>query len=162
MLYLIDANCLIQAEQDYYGFEQVPQFWDWLLKQCEAGTIKMPLEIWQEVCGSRTRLGQWLNDGSVKVALILDEEGDRGVLNDVLENGYGTNLTDTELEKIGQDMFMVAYARANLTARVVVTKEVSAPSKQRGNRKLPDVCNTFGVPWMTDFSLYRILGFSTR
>jgi hypothetical protein len=162
LLYLIDANCLIQAEEDYYGFDQVPQFWDWLFKQCEAATIKMPLEIWQEVSGSRTRLGQWINDANVKAVLILDEEADRGVLNAVLENGYGANLADTDLEKIGQDMFMVAYARTNMVERVVVTKEVSAPAKQRGNRKLPDVCNTFGVRWMTDFGLYRALGFTTR
>ncbi len=122
----------------------------------------MPLEIWQEVSGSRSQLGTWINDAGVKASLILDEEADRGVLNDVLDTGYGANLTDTDLEKIGQDMFMVAYARANRAERIVVTKEVSAPSKQRGNRKLPDVCNAFGVQWMTDFTLYRGLGFTTK
>ncbi len=161
MLYLLDANVLIRADEDYYGFEQVPQFWDWLFAECKADRIKMPLEIWQEVSGSRTQLGRWINDADVKTALILDEEADPNLLNDVLTTGYGPNLTDAELEKIGQDMFLIAYARVT-NDRVVVTKEVSAPAKQRANRKIPDVCNTFGTSWIKDFDLYRTLGFKVR
>ena len=43
--------------------------------------------------------------------------------------------------------------------RTIVTKEVSAPSKKRANRKVPDVCNSFGQVWIKDFDLYRTLGF---
>jgi Domain of unknown function (DUF4411) len=161
LLYLLDANVLIRADEDYYGFEQVPQFWDWLFEQCQAGAIKMPLEIWQEVAGSHTKLGEWINDTAVKEVLILEEEADPDMLNEVLTTGYGADLTDTELEKIGQDMFLVAYARVD-AERVVVTKEVSAPAKLRANRKLPDVCNTFGVKWTKDFDLYRNLGFKAK
>lgn len=161
MLYLLDANVLIRADEDYYGFDQVPQFWQWLYAQCQAGNIKMPLEIWQEVAGSRTQLGEWINDGDVKDALLLDEEADQTLVNDVLTKGYGPALTDAELEKIGQDPFLVAYARV-AADRVVVTKEVSSPSKLRANRKVPDVCNTFGTPWMKDFDLYRTLGFKAK
>lgn len=158
MLYLLDANVLIRADEEYYGFDLVPQFWDWLLSQCQAGHVKMPLEIWQEVCGSRTQLGKWINDKDVKAALILDEEADPAILAHVLDNGYGPNLTDTEIEKIGQDMFLVAYGLA-AADRTVVTKEISKPSKQRGGRKVPDVCDTLNQPWTRDFELYRILGF---
>ena len=49
---------------------------------------------------------------------------------------------------------MTAYALMG-SNRAVVTKEVSKPSKQRANRKLPDVCETMGVPWMDDFQFYR-------
>ena len=49
MLYLLDANVLISAHEDYYGIDQVPQFWDWLLKVAKAGQVKMPFEIHQEI-----------------------------------------------------------------------------------------------------------------
>ena len=42
--------------------------------------------------------------------------------------------------------------------RTIVTKEVSAPSERRANRKVPDICNTFGQAWIKDFNLYHILG----
>ena len=29
----------------------------------------------------------------------------------------------------------------------------------RANRKVPDVCNSFGQVWIKDFDLYRTLGF---
>jgi hypothetical protein len=161
LLYLLDANVLIRADEDYYGFDQVPQFWDWLFEQCQAGTVKMPLEIWQEVAGSRTKLGEWINDVAVKEVLILDEEADQGVLNDVLITGYGADLSDAELEKIGMDPFLVAYARTS-AERVVVTKEVTAPARLRANRKVVDVCDAFNVKWMRDFDLYRALGFKAK
>ncbi|MGA2116878.1 MAG: DUF4411 family protein [Bryobacteraceae bacterium] len=45
--------------------------------------------------------------------------------------------------------------------RCVVTVEVSSPSKKRQNRKVPDVCNHFGVNCQNPFQVYRSLGFST-
>lgn len=45
---------------------------------------------------------------------------------------------------IGRDPFLIAYASVSAD-RVVVTKEVSKPSKQGANRKIPDVCNDLGV-----------------
>jgi Domain of unknown function (DUF4411) len=49
MLYLIDANVLITAHNDYYPIDGVPEFWDWLLHQATIDTVKMPLEIYEEI-----------------------------------------------------------------------------------------------------------------
>jgi Domain of unknown function (DUF4411) len=46
--------------------------------------------------------------------------------------------------------------------RVVVTVEVSKPSKKRQNRKVPDICKTMGVASIDPFALYRILKFSIK
>jgi len=79
----------------------------------------------------------------------------------VVAQGYEGNdpmFTDVDLDKIGRDAFIVAYALAE-TGRVVVTKEVSASSKRRGNRKMPDACNDCGADWTNDFEMYRLLNF---
>ncbi len=161
MLYLLDANTLIDADQYYYGINQVPQFWDWLLREAEAGRVKMPREIWHEVKNSNSDLGPWINDRTHKGLLILDEQPDASLLRYTIDAAYAPDLNDTEMEQIGQDPFLVAYALADPTTRVVVTKEVSATSKLRGRRKVPDACNIMGVRWMTDFAMYRALGFKT-
>lgn len=31
MLYLLDANVIIDANRDYYPLERVPEFWAWLV-----------------------------------------------------------------------------------------------------------------------------------
>ncbi len=161
MLYLLDANVLIRAHEDYYGIDQVPQFWDWLLEIAKVDQIKMPFEIYQEIAVSNGPLRSWITVAETKKALVLDEEVNQDLVEKVLNKGYGSNLTDSDLEKIGQDPFLVAYALATAD-RVVVTKEVSRPSKQRANRKVPDVCNDLGITWMKDFDLYKALNFNTK
>ena len=79
----------------------------------------------------------------------------------VLDTGYGKNLTDVELEEIGRDPFLVAYAAVDPGSRTVVTLEVSASAKMRANRRVPDVCADVGVTSCNPFALYRDLGFST-
>ncbi|VFN04490.1 MAG: protein of unknown function (DUF4411), partial [Candidatus Kentron sp. G] len=45
MLYLLDANVPITANNTYYAIDQVPEFWEWLQYQGTNGRIKMPLEM---------------------------------------------------------------------------------------------------------------------
>jgi len=161
MLYLLDANVLIRAHEDYYPIDRVPQFWEWLTAEAVGGHVKMPFEIYDEIAISDGTLRDWLVEESVREALILDEEVDRTLFNRVLDQAYAPDLTDTELEEIGRDPFLVAYAMVT-EQRVVVTKEVSKPSKMRGKRKLPDVCKTMGVVPKTDFEFYRERDFHTR
>ena len=160
MLYLIDANVLIRAHEDYYPLDRVPQYWQWLEEQASKGTIKMPFEIFIEIASSRGPLSEWIREDLVREALVLHEELDQGTVDHVLSDGYGKNLTDSEIEKIGQDPFLIGYAilAENL---VVVTKETSRPNAQRANRKIPEVCDTLKIRWIRDFDLYRRLQFST-
>lgn len=91
----------------------------------------------------------------------MDETPDPALVQKVVAQGYEGNdpmFTDVDLDKIGRDAFIVAYALAK-AGRVVVTKEVSASSKRRGNRKMPDACNDCGVDWTNDFEMYRLLNF---
>jgi hypothetical protein len=161
VLYLLDANVLITASTTYYPLDQVPEFWSWIDHQGTVANIKLPSEILDEVLvGTKNGdpLVDWLNDH--KECLVLDEAVDPVRVQYVLATGYGPNLTDVELEAIGRDPFLIAYALAGKD-RCVVTVEVSAPGKKRQNRKVPDVCNDCGVACMNPFVAYRTLGFST-
>ena len=160
MLYLIDANVLIRAHEDYYPLERVPQFWQWLEQEAQAARIKMPFEIHHEIAISVGPLRDWICRKEIKETLILDEEADAAIIDRVLKEGYGENLSDSDLEKIGSDPFLIAYALA-LPDRVVVTKETSRPSAQGANRKIPDVCDSLHVQLTRDFELYQILDFTT-
>ncbi len=159
MIYLLDANVLIRAHEDYYPLDGVPQFWNWLLQAAVAGHLKMPMEIHAEIAISTGDLGSWARDQSVIDSLVLPEEVDPALLNQVLELGYGPELTEADIEKIGRDGFLVAYALADVNNRTVITKENSKPSAQKGNRKIPDVCDAVGVVWKRDFPVFKQLGF---
>lgn len=154
MLYLLDANTLIRANADYYPIERIPQFWDWLIGCGNAGRVKIPNEIADEVTAGRDEVADWLKSEDAKAALRLGERIDVASLRHVVTNGYAPDLDGTEMQKIGKDPFLVAYALGK-SDRTVVTKELSRPSKQRANRKVPDVCGSCGVTWLNDFGFYR-------
>ena len=121
MLYLVDANVLIDAHRDYYPMERVPEFWDWLLYQGETGAVKIPAEIYEEIVEGNGPLVDWLKRDDVQAALILDEECEPSLVQAVIAAGYARDLTDDELVSVGRDPLLIAYAKAVATERCVVT-----------------------------------------
>ena len=162
MLHLCDANVLITASNTYYPLDQVPEFWAWIVHQGALGNIKLPLEILEEVLAGGKKddpLLDWVNEN--KGVLQLAEAVDVALVQTVVTKGYAPDLTDDELEEIGRDPFLIAYALA-APDRCIVTTEVSKPGKKRQNRKVPDVCNDLGVTCHNPFTIYRNLGFNTK
>lgn len=161
MLYLLDANTLITAKNLYYQMERVPEFWDWLLHHGRKGSLKIPPEIFNELRNGKDELADWVKHPDVEAVLLLDEELAPELVQRVLADGYAPDLSDIDLEKIGMDPFMIAYALARPDNRMVISGEVSAPGKKRANRRVPDVCRSVGVKCNNLFKLVNDLNFST-
>jgi Domain of unknown function (DUF4411) len=166
MPYLLDANVLITAHTLYYPIDGVPEFWAWLVHKGGVGDLKMPLENYEEVKDGSTDeekdlLFGWIKSEEVKATILLDEKVDPGLVARVINEGYAPDLTDHEVIQIGRDPFLIAYALAWPADRCVVTTEVSAPSKQRQNRRIPDVCASMGVDCCNTFAMMKALGFKT-
>ena len=126
----------------------------------------MPFEIFDEVRdgpddAEKDLLFAWLQDDANKNALLLDEEVDSDLVQKVIAQGYAPDLTDDEVEQIGRDPFLIAYALA-AHGRCMVTAETSKPKKQRQNRKVPDVCKATGTTCCNPFQFNRALGFRTH
>jgi hypothetical protein len=164
VLYLLDANVLITANSTYYPLDQIPEFWSWLYYQATTGRVKIPLEIMDEIKAGRKDadpLLDWISVSEIEDALVLGEPVDAGLVQRVVSEGYAPDLSDDEVEKIGRDPFLIAYALADPAGRTVVTVEGSRPSAIRQNRRVPDVCQTMGVLSCGPFALNKELGFRT-
>lgn len=162
MLFLLDANVLIDANRDYYPIEAVPEFWEWLVEQGQEGSVKIPIEIYEEITqGKEDDLSKWAREKGVKEALLFDEEVDINLVQKVTDDGYASDLSDIELIKVGRDPFLIAYA-LSAKNRIIVTTEVSKPKKVRGNKHVPDVCKQFKVRTMNTFEFIKIMKFTTR
>ena len=159
-LYLVDANTLIQADEDYYPLDRVPQYWDWLIEVGKKGLVKMPFEVYDEIASSPkpTALRQWIKSEEFTAHLLLDEKVDNELFNRVLDTCYAPDLTDEELERAGRDPFLIAYALVD-QGRVVVSKEVSKVTQTRGRRRVPDACRDVGIRCVDDFAMLRLLDF---
>jgi hypothetical protein len=156
-VFLLDSNVFISAHRDYYPPDRVPEYWDWLVHQADAGAIKVPQPIWDEIKPHDEELKGWLQIHQNSFLLNPDESDVR--VADVLAH-YGENLTDDELEQIGADPFLIAAALHY--EAVVVSKEGSKPSKERANRRVPDIRNAMGVLCITDHKLIVELDFRTN
>ena len=167
MLYLLDANTLINAKNNYYPIERVPEFWDWLVFQGQASNIAIPIEIYEELKdtnpkhGERDELALWAESLEVKDALLLNEEAQADLVAHVTYQGYLSDPTDDDLTKMGRDPFLISYALKDVSDRCIVTAEVSKPKRKGANRHVPDVCAALGVRCINSFDLIRELDFST-
>jgi hypothetical protein len=167
VLYLLDANVLITAHNNYYPLNRVPEFWDWVLHQAEQGRVTMPLEIFEEVRegtgdAEKDLLFGWLQRAEVKRALVLQEEISPENVQRVIDEGYAPDLNDVELDRVGRDPFLIAYALRAPLERCVVSNESSSPNRQRANRKIPDVCRALGASSCNTFALLKTLDFTTQ
>ncbi len=165
MLYLLDANVLIDASRDYYQFDRVPEFWEWLVEAGANGHVKIPLEVYEEIKDGKSNedaLATWAKDKAVEDALLLQEESDPKLVGVIVDEGYAPDLTDDEVEEIGRDPFLISYALLKPLERCVVTTEVSKPNKKRANRKLPDVCRQFNVHCCHSFDFIKKADFKTK
>ncbi len=162
MIYLLDANVLIDSNRDFYPIDRVPEFWEWLLYKAEKGEIKMPEEVYSELKSGNDSLAAWVKTKEVEKVLKFDGSLDEVLLQQVLDNGYGKNLDDTELQIIANDAFLISYALKDKENFTVVTTESSKPKKLRANRHIPDVCDLLGLRKCTAFGMFRELGFRTE
>lgn len=158
MLYLLDANVLISANNNYYPLDRLPVFWRWLISEGESGHTKIPFEIHNEIAVGNDKLAEWINKKEVRNSLILDEEVDRELINRVINKVYAPSLNYNDLKNASMDPFLIAYALKE-KQRSVVTAETSKPTQICGKRRLPDACNDLNVQWLTDFRLYEIRNF---
>ncbi len=160
MLYLLDANVLIDANRDYYPLGRVPEFWEWLVDRASGHQVKIPLEMYEEIlAGREDDLTRWLKDN--RDVLLLDEHVNETLVDRVTGQGYAPDLSDEEIERVGRDPFLIAYALGDPGRRTVVTTEVSKPKKRRANRHIPDVCDDLHVRHCNTYQFIEALDFTT-
>jgi hypothetical protein len=161
VLHLLDASVLLIANHEFYGVNQVPEFWEWVHHKAQGGKIKLATEIYEEIKDDEHGVGEWARRDDIRKSLLLEEDVDIKLVRQVVSNGYAADLNELELEELGRDPFLIAYALADPRNRTVVTVEKSKPTSQRKNRKIPDVCKDLGVKCCDTATFTKTLGFST-
>ncbi len=163
VLYLSDADVLINAARDFYPLDRVPEFWDWLDSYMDDGQgdqIKTIREVLDEATispGPREVISaKWLRSRAGKLVIPGPSPVD---VQRVWKDGYEQVGS---LERVSTDALLIATAAANPAGRTVVTMENAQRDRRRGrNRHIPHVCRIVGVPCVDLFELIRRLEFRT-
>ncbi len=172
MVYLLDANVLITAHDEYYPIDRFSPFWDWIIDHAKQGTIKMPFEMMAEVkAGQPKRDAQnqddellfWLRRNNHEKDLLLNASADQVDVNRVFREGYELPRPSLdELNKIRKDPLLIAYAMARQGPTIVTLEakqENATDEMQRHKRKIPFVCRKLGIRSIDTFVLIRELDF---
>lgn len=73
MAYLLDADILIQAKDEYYGFDLCPGFWDWLDRGNARGWVFSVKAVGDELARGNDALAQWAKDRGDRFFIPVDE-----------------------------------------------------------------------------------------
>ncbi len=166
MLFLLDANVLIEAKNLYYPIDRIPQFWAWILEQAEIGHIRIPTMVIEEIFRGHKNdeLLQWVKANRIK--LELSAEVDERNWSQTLTQGYGfpsTSVAEVLLFAERADPYLIAHALSDIKNIHVVTLEAAKSNltslPKPINRKIPTICELLGIKYLDTFELIRVLDF---
>jgi hypothetical protein len=153
MAYLLDADTLIQAKNEYYAFDLCPGFWDWLDQQRLAGNVFSVQEVEHELERGDDQLAQWAKDRHTGFFLPVDQRTS-GAMSAV--SGWvqaGDFREDAKRNFLaGADPWLIAHASAH--GDTVVTHEVHQDG-QKNKVKIPTVCKALNVPCIRTFQMLQ-------
>jgi hypothetical protein len=159
LVYVVDANVLIEAYKGYYGFSICPGFWECLLKQHQAGRVVSIDKVRTEIADG-SHLDQWIKN--IVPVSFFGSTQDRNVI------AAYTNLVQwvqaksqfmpaakSEFSRVA-DGWLISYTKSR-TDHVLVTHEQLSPDAKR-RVPIPNVCEQFGVPYVDTFEMLKDLG----
>jgi hypothetical protein len=154
--YWLDADVFIQASRKWYKFERVPEFWGFIDKQLQAGAIRCPQAIFDDIVKGTDQLAQWVKSRKQNGLCVPLSDGVFAayavVANHIDASIHRQYQKDEFLS--ASDGWLIAYAMdSNAT---VVTQESS--SRKRKIR-IPTVCSDLKVGYTDTFKMLDDLGF---
>lgn len=145
MSYCIDTNILIDAGERYYPPDIVPGFWKNLDALIDAGRLKAPEMLIEELARKDDDWRQWVYDRKDKLIVPMD------ILQvDALKQVMAVyQAQSSNISRVTGDPFFIALALAQ--GLIVVTSE----SERKGKVKIPKICDAMGVKSISLLDLMR-------
>lgn len=158
MKYLLDANTVMEASRQYYGFDTAPGFWSWLEEPTIHDRVGSITAVRDEIRQGDGDLVEWAK--RIPNSFWIDEHEDLpSSLAAAMQWATNPSRPYTAAAKNefanSADLQLIAAAHANNAT--VVTREVAAPQSKR-RVKIPDVCLALGVQCIQPFEAFRKLG----
>lgn len=155
MPYVIDANTLIQAKNEYYAFDICPGFWQWLDAAHKAGDVCSIEQVAEELRKGNDDLAAWVHarEGTFFRALDAAAYAEMTAVTEwVQQHDFRDDAKRVFLRTA--DPFLIAYARAH---RLTVASHEVHVEGQKSKVKIPTVCQALTVPCVRTFAMLRDL-----
>ena len=159
LIFLLDANVLINAARHYYAFDIAPVFWDKLLIHADDGKLKSIDHVKDEINRGSDELVDWVNGSFIDSfvpcndPLVLAKYAEIMVWSQ-RHVQYSPSAKAEFAQFDLADSWLVAYAA--VYNYVVVTHE-EYNSTIRRRIPIPNVCDAFNVQYLNTFAMLRYL-----
>jgi Domain of unknown function (DUF4411) len=162
--YCLDTSVYIEAHRLYYAFDIAPPFWKALSRLAKDGIIISPEAVYRELVGGKDELKQWAKENHQTMFIEPDSKVSDAYrqIADFANNRYQAQHWISEFLK-GADPWVIAQAKAyDLTVVTMEgekkTEEVDKSTRRFvGEIKIPNMCNHFGIKFISTFELVRRL-----
>jgi hypothetical protein len=157
----IGSCCLIEPAKGYYAFDRVPQYWDFLEKQAQAGVIGCPEPVLKELEGDEPGKSDTLEVWAKALRSILFVEPEQTVQVAYAEIANAVQQTSRFKQQhiapflAKADCWVIAYARVH--GGKIVTSEKPEPLSSKP--KIPDVARTYNIRCVPLWDMLNDLGF---
>jgi hypothetical protein len=136
-IYCIDTSTVIDAGERYYPIDIFPAFWDKLDGLIQAGRLKAPQTLIDELEAKDDAWRAWVYERREQMIWAIDEPIQEALFKVMpVYAGVVANL-----DSIKGDPFFVAAALAK--GATLITSE----KPKKGNVKIPRICDSLGVAW---------------
>ena len=152
MAYILDADVFIQAKNLHYGFDFCPAFWDWLIRQNQAGEVFSIERVGDELLAGDDELAKWTRARG-NAFFVSPDATIFPALEQVSTWITGQNYDQSAISTFFQvaDYYLVAQGYAG--RHTVVTHEI--PSVSERKIKIPNVCIGLSIKCVTPYEMLR-------
>lgn len=148
MIYCIDSSSFIDAGERYYPQDVFPAFWDKLEQLLDAGRLKAPMTLLEELQRKDDNWRQWVYDREDKLIVPPDAAIFEAV-REVVAQYQLQNPHQFNPDKLTGDPFFIALAKCK--GMTLITTELSRP----GGFRIPAICRPLGVNTITLLNMIR-------
>lgn len=160
-VYIVDSNFFIEAHRVRYPLDIAFSFWNKVKQLAEEGKIISIDKVKNEIYDRNDALEAWcisnLPEGFFKdTSAVMTFYGQVSAWAISKSNHYLPNALNEFLDADEADAFIVAYALADSSNSIVVTQEISQPTK-KNKVKIPDACMALNVQYVNTIEMFRQL-----
>lgn len=160
--YVLDSNFFIQAHRLHYPLDVAAGFWSKLRQLAQDGKVCSIDKVKKELFDKNDALEAWCSAHLLEhffkdTTLTMSAYAQVTAWAISRSGHYLPKALNEFLDADEADAFLIAYALADNSNRIIVTHEISNPN-QRNKIKIPEPCDALGVVFCTTIDMFRRLG----
>jgi hypothetical protein len=152
MIYLLDANTLIEAKNRYYSMTICPGYWSWILQSHGQGVVASIDTVCEELKQGNDDLAQWAKQHDDLFWQVSDD-ATQAAFTEVATHVANTaaQMKPGAVEEFlsGADPWLIA--KAMTTQECVLVTQEKLDLQRKNKFIIPNICQHFGVKWVDTF-----------